>query len=71
MNLWIDRVKTVSQAELWLEVRTDNCAAASKHLEQQGVVRRDEIEQLPAGFDGFWISNPASIIHLVSNDDPS
>jgi hypothetical protein len=32
------------------------------------VVRRDEIEPLPEGFKGFWISNPANIIHLISQE---
>ncbi|MGH8490712.1 MAG: hypothetical protein ACREXS_18080 [Gammaproteobacteria bacterium] len=40
--------------------------AASTHFKAAGVVRCDEIEPLPEGFDGFWISNPASIIHIVS-----
>ena len=30
-----------------------------------GVARCDAIEPLPQGFDGFWISSPAGIIHLI------
>lgn len=65
-RLWIDRVEGLSQAELWLELTAGDVQEAAEHLKSAGVVRRDEIEQLPADFEGFWIQNPASIIHLVS-----
>lgn len=65
--LWIDRVESLSQAEIWLEVCTDDVEAASRHLAEHGCVRRDEIEALPAGFNGFWVSSPANIIHLVTD----
>jgi len=65
-QLWIDRVPSLSQAEVWLEIATDDIAAAAKHFSGAGVVRCDEIEPLPQGFEGFWISNPASIVHIVS-----
>lgn len=64
-QLWIDRVPGMSQAELWLEVITDDTRVAAEHLAANGVTRCDEIEELGPNFDGFWISNPASIIHLV------
>ncbi|WP_159587012.1 VOC family protein [Chelativorans xinjiangense] len=64
-QLWIDRVPGMSQAELWLEVVTDDTRAAAEHFAQAGTVRCDEIEALGEDFDGFWISSPASIIHLV------
>jgi len=64
-RLWIDRVETLSQAEIWLEVETDDLEAAAAYLKAAGVARRDEIEPLAEGFPGFWISSPASIIHLV------
>lgn len=70
-QLWIDRVPGVSQAELWLEVVTGDVPAAATHLAAAGIVRRDELEPLPAGFAGFWISSPASIIHLVAKPDQS
>jgi len=67
-QLWIDRVVGLSQAELWLELVAVDVPAAATHLEAAGVVRCDEIEPLPAGFAGFWISNPASIIHIVLSE---
>lgn len=70
-NLWIDRVVGISQAEIWLEVVTNDISSASKHLNSAGIVRRDEIEPLPEGFQGFWVSSPASIIHLVCKDTES
>jgi len=70
-NLWIDRVPGISQAETWLEVVTNDIAAVAEHLKSAGVVRCDEIEPLPQGFQAFWISSPASIIHLVCMDSES
>ncbi len=67
--LWIDRVETVSQAEIWLEVVTDDLDAAAEYFQESDVARCDEIEPLPEGFRGFWISSPVNIIHLVTNSD--
>ena len=64
-KLWIDKVSTVSQAEIWLQVITDDSSGAQRLLSEAGICRRDEIEPLPDGFDGYWISSPASIIHLI------
>jgi hypothetical protein len=67
-RLWLDKVEHISQAEIWLEIQCDDAEEASEYLRNRGVTRCDEIEQLPEGFKGFWISNPANIIHLVSQD---
>lgn len=64
-QLWIDREPGVSQAELWLEIQANDVDAAKQYLADARVVRCDEIESLPEDFDAFWISSPASIIHLV------
>lgn len=69
-NLWIDRVPAMSQAELWLEIVTDDTAEAAEVLEKANVVRCDEIEDL-GKLDGFWVSNPAAVIHLVDAKDGS
>ncbi|MGY1857386.1 hypothetical protein [Modestobacter sp. SYSU DS0290] len=56
----------ISQAELWLQLTTDDPAAAAQHLATaEGVARCDEIEPLGEG-SAFWISSPASIVHLVA-----
>lgn len=65
-NLWIDKIPGISQAELWLEIVTENIDAASEYFKKNGCIRRDEIEPLPRGFRGFWLTNPANIIHLVT-----
>jgi predicted enzyme related to lactoylglutathione lyase len=65
--LWIDRVETLSQSETWLEVIADDLEAAASYLADHGIARRDEIEPLPAGFEGFWIASPCNAIHLVTN----
>jgi catechol 2,3-dioxygenase-like lactoylglutathione lyase family enzyme len=72
-NLWIDRVPSMSQAEIWLEVVTEDLDAAEKLLAREGtgVVRCDEIEPLEPGFAAFWIASPASIVHLVCQRDQS
>lgn len=67
--LWVDRVETISQAEIWLEIVTDDLDAAAEYFQQRDVVRCDEIEPLPEGFKGVWISSPSNIIHLVTNSD--
>ena len=64
-QLWMDKVATMTQAEVWLELRTPDTAAAALHLDKQYVTRCDAVEELPDGFDGFWISSPANIVHLV------
>jgi catechol 2,3-dioxygenase-like lactoylglutathione lyase family enzyme len=66
--LWVDLVSTLSQSEIWLEVRSNDLEHAAKHLHEKGVVRCDQIEPLPDDFEGFWISSPANIIHLVCNN---
>jgi catechol 2,3-dioxygenase-like lactoylglutathione lyase family enzyme len=67
-TLWIDRVAGMSQAEIWLEILTDDPEQAARHLAQHGCARRDEIEPLPADFRGYWIAGPGNIIHLVTRD---
>jgi len=68
LKLWIDKRDDLSQAEIWLELFTDDTKTAALRLDQAGVQRRDEIEPLPECFDGFWIANPAGIIHLVTTE---
>jgi len=67
MRLWLDKVDQLSRAEIWLEIRTDDTHSAKKYLNRKGTIRRDEIEPLPENLDGFWISNPTGIIHLICN----
>jgi catechol 2,3-dioxygenase-like lactoylglutathione lyase family enzyme len=37
-QLWIDRVTGISQAELWLEIVTDEVAAASAHSNPASII---------------------------------
>jgi catechol 2,3-dioxygenase-like lactoylglutathione lyase family enzyme len=67
IRLHLDRVPQQSQTDLWLEILTDDCASAAAALQTAGVARCDEVEALPVGFDGFWISAPSGTIHLVAN----
>ena len=68
-RLWLDRVEQLSQAEIWLEVVTEDVSKAAQYFDSKEVTRRDEIEVLPEGFEGFWVSKPANIIHLISKSD--
>jgi catechol 2,3-dioxygenase-like lactoylglutathione lyase family enzyme len=69
VRLWIDRVPNLSHADVWLELETNDTESAAAHFKSHGVARRDEVEQLREDFDGFWISDPAGIIHLVVGDE--
>jgi len=66
LRLWLDRAATLSQSELWLEINVEDIDQAKQDLRRKGVVFSDEIESLPDGFKGFWIKNPAQIVHLVA-----
>ncbi|GGD74517.1 hypothetical protein [Lacimicrobium alkaliphilum] len=67
--LWLDKISGLSQAEIWLEILTDDMDNAARFLSDSGVVRCDEIEPLPDGFKGFWVANPGNIIHLICESD--
>ena len=68
-RLWLDEDPTLSQAEVWLELFTDDHKAALGALEKAGVTRCDAIEPLQDGFRGGWIMNPANIVHMVREED--
>ena len=65
-RLWIDSREDLECTEVWLELVAADVEEAARYLAAQRVMRRDEVEVLPTGFTGFWISNPAGVIHLVS-----
>ncbi|MBE9504541.1 MAG: hypothetical protein IME96_10235 [Proteobacteria bacterium] len=52
-KLWIDKVTSFSQAEIWLEIKTDKIEEAARYFKECKIIRRDEIEELPEGFKGF------------------
>jgi len=64
-RLWLDCVDVYAQTDVWLELTTDDVAAATEHLRAAQVPIRDELEPLPPGMSGHWISNPAGIVHLL------
>lgn len=67
--LWLDCCEHLSGAEVWLEIVTNDTIAAKRHLTTHEVARCDEVEQLPTGFDGFWIRSPSPLVHLVAHHD--
>ena len=64
-RLWIDNVPNLSHPDIWLELETNDTEAAASFLKVHGVSRRDEVEQLREDFNGFFISAPNGVIHLV------
>lgn len=68
-KLWLEAEPKLSQAEVWLELFTDDHEAALTHLDKNGVTRCDPIEPLEKGFRGGWIMNPANIVHMVREED--
>jgi catechol 2,3-dioxygenase-like lactoylglutathione lyase family enzyme len=69
VRLWIDKVTNLSHPDIWLEIQTNDAEAASHYLHVHGIPRRDEVEQLQEDFDGFFISDPAGVIHLVVGEE--
>ena len=69
VTLWLDRVDNYAQAEVWLELFTDDVEAATARLAEHGIEPQDELEPLPAGLAAHWISNPAGIPHIVRRPD--
>lgn len=69
IRLHVDKVANLSQAEIWLEFITPDVAAAAEVVERTGFVRCDRVEELPKDYAGFWVSSPASIVHLVSETE--
>jgi hypothetical protein len=67
--LHVDRVTHLSQAEIWLEFITTDVAASADVVARAGFVRCDEVEALAEDFDAFWVSSPASIVHLVAGEE--
>lgn len=65
-RLWIDPTPSVEQAEIGLQVQTEDLEGAADHLAGFRSGRADGIEPLPDGFSGFWISSPAGVVHLAS-----
>lgn len=68
VRLHLDRIAHQSQTDLWLEIRAEDTAAAREDLTRRGVTVCDEVEPLPAGFDGFWVAAPSGTIHLIAGD---
>jgi catechol 2,3-dioxygenase-like lactoylglutathione lyase family enzyme len=42
-RLWLDKVDHISQAEIWLEIESDDVEAATEYLKRHGLIRRDDI----------------------------
>ncbi len=69
MRLWIDKADGLSQAEIWLEINTDDSQAAAEYMLRQGCSLRAGIEPLAESTNAFWVSSPSNIIHLINEDE--
>ncbi|MEU4392223.1 VOC family protein [Kribbella sp. NPDC023855] len=72
-TLWLDRVDTYSQPDLWLQLHTNDLDAAASKLATIGIHPCDEVEPLH-NLDSrtHWIKNPAGIVHLLAETaDPN
>lgn len=69
VRLWLDKAPQLSHAETWLEIQTNNTQSAASYFKNHGVSLRDDLEQMPKDFDGFYAQDPAGIVHLVVSDD--
>jgi len=69
IRLHIDKAAGLRQSQVWLELITSDAGAAAALVAAQGFKRCDEVEPLPDGYSGFWVMNPAAIVHLVSEQE--
>ena len=65
VTLWVDRVPTQSQVDIWLELFADDPNQAIEVLDGP---LRDELEPLE-DVDGHWTSDPAGTVLLVRTPD--
>ncbi len=65
-QLWFDRVEGLSQAQIWLELNVEEYETARAYLLAHGTQDDPSIEPLPVDFRGFWIRNPAGLVHLIA-----
>ena len=63
-TLWIDRVATQSQADIWLELCTPSPDEA---LAQLGSPDRDGLHLIEDG-NGRWTSDPAGVVLLLRDE---
>ena len=69
VQLWLDKAPQLSHAETWLELITNDTQSARAFLKNNGVPIRTDLEQMPDDFDGFYIHDPAGIVHLVVSEE--
>lgn len=68
MTLWLDRTEKMAQAEIWLEVATEDAGEAERHLNGLGINRCSFPGKIGPDFDGFWVTSPTGNVHLVYGD---
>lgn len=64
-TLWLDRVDNYTHSETWLELKTSDVDAATKHLRSEGIEPCDELEQIPEHM--HWIMDPAGTVFILTD----
>eukprot|EP01060_Flectonema_neradi_P003650 TRINITY_DN1235_c1_g3_i1.p1 TRINITY_DN1235_c1_g3~~TRINITY_DN1235_c1_g3_i1.p1 ORF type:complete len:368 (+),score=76.54 TRINITY_DN1235_c1_g3_i1:66-1169(+) len=69
-SLWVDCLPSLTSHAVWLEINTSSTDAARGYLKgRKRVSMRPEVEIIPPGVDGFWISPPNDMVHLIRGPD--
>lgn len=68
IKLWFDRMDSYAQTDVWMDLETDDIAAAREYLKSHHIPFRNELEKLPADFKADWISNPAGVVMLLKEE---
>ena len=65
--MWLDCVDNYTHSETWLELRTNDIDSAVAHLQANGTVPQDELEQIPGNM--HWITDPAGTVFIFGQND--
>ena len=69
-SLWIDCLPSLTSHSVWLEINTSSTEAARSYLKgRKRVSMRPDVEIIPPGVDGFWVSPPNDMVHLIRGPD--
>ena len=65
-TLWIDANKKIKQPEIFFEISVTDLETAKEVLQSQNIEAcENPFETLSETYRGFWVRNPAGVIHLV------
>lgn len=62
-TVWLDCVDNYTHSETWLELKTNDIAAATEWLAEKGTHTCDELEKIPSNM--HWITDPAGTVFIL------